>query len=231
VPLRRALRSQTARRPRGTSGKDTITGTDSGDVIKALAGNDTIKGRDGNDFLFGNDGNDTLTEGRSSTSVFTSSFVCGGAGDDDLKGGFGRDQYVFDDGWGQDTVLGEENYSQDDILDFTGCSVMDTLQPVTANLTIDLTAGKTFETAAGEGGVNAVTWTAGAIEAASGGAGNDTITGSAGYNELYGLTGDDTIHAADNGDDYVNCEEGTDTAIVDAEDFVSSSCKTKTVMP
>jgi Ca2+-binding RTX toxin-like protein len=184
--------------------------------------------------LWGGAGNDTLIQGPNYSLLGNfEAFMCGGAGDDRLKGGLGPDWFVFADGWGRDTITGEDNDGRLEFLDFTGCVPGKNYYPeaVTANLTIDLTLGKAFETTVGEGGANAVTWTPGAIEEVIGGKGNDTITGNAEFNYLNGFDGNDTINAVDSGYDDVLCGKGTDTANVDDEDYVSSNCETVNEVP
>jgi Ca2+-binding RTX toxin-like protein len=50
--------------------------------------------------------------------------------------------------------------------------------------------------------------------------GNDDITGGAGADYMSGGYGDDTFHARDGYPDYIDCDDGTDTAIVDQFDTV-----------
>ncbi len=85
------------------------------------------------------------------------------------------------------------------------------------------------------------------FEAATGGSGNDTIIGDAGFNHLYGLGGDDVVDGAGGGHDVlrgggggdtirardasplfgdVACGGDSDTAIVDAADIVAPDCET-----
>ncbi|MEY2432326.1 MAG: hypothetical protein QOC92_2051, partial [Acidimicrobiaceae bacterium] len=53
-----------------------------------------------------------------------------------------------------------------------------------------------------------------------GSAGNDDITGGAGADYMSGAQGDDTFHARDGYPDYIDCDAGVDTAIVDQFDTV-----------
>jgi Ca2+-binding RTX toxin-like protein len=212
----------------GTKGDDEITGTSSWDVIKGRAGNDIIRGRDGIDFLFGNADNDTLIEGSNPATFGGPPILCGGVGNDTLKGKTGTDLYAFGKGWGRDTIKGEEDSSDSDVVDFTGCS-FDAASLASTNLTIDLSSGKAFETDEGENGANSVSWTPEVIESASGGSGNDTINGSSHVNELAGFDGDDNINAMDSSDgdaDFVDCGEGDDVAQLDVSDD-SSGCETR----
>jgi Ca2+-binding RTX toxin-like protein len=158
-------------------------------------------------------------------------FLCGGRGDDRLRGGPDFDIYAFEDGWGRDTISSEAEEGTFDVIAFTGCDLFSRVDQVTQNLTIDLSLGKAFETDAGESGANTVSWsTPGVIEWAAGGSGDDTITGSAGYNLLLGHDGNDTLNATDGEFDEVRCGDGEDTAIVDADDIVSS-CETEIPAP
>ncbi len=85
------------------------------------------------------------------------------------------------------------------------------------------------------------------FEAASGGEGDDTITGDAGFNHLYGLAGNDTVDGGGGGHDVlrggpgadtirardasplfgdIGCGGDADTAIVDVADLVAPDCET-----
>ena len=219
---------------RGTKGDDLIKGTQGEDVIAGRAGNDVIKARGGSDILFGERGDDTLIEGASAVLPGdpNQGFLCGGPGDDLLRGGLDFDIYAFEDGWGQDTISSESEEGTFDVIAFTGCDVYSTVNRVTANLTIDLSLGKAFETDAGESGANTVSWSSpGVIEWAAGGSGDDTITGGAGFNLLLGHDGNDTLNTADGELDEIRCGNGDDTAIVDTDDMVDGSCETKIPAP
>lgn len=98
----------------GSIGDDTISGGDDSDIILSDRGSDVVFGREGNDllavrafsflgdeiFIDGGTGDDVIiVEGGAAVSE-----VFGGAGNDDITGGFTRD--VIDAGTGSDEVLG-----------------------------------------------------------------------------------------------------------------------------
>ena len=226
----------------GTTGDDLITGTTGGDYITALEGVDTVNARGGEDrvfgggardtlegaggldLLYGEAGADTLNEGPNSGGL---SYVCGGSGNDRLNGGTGPDQYGFGPGWGKDTILGEETdpppseAGVGEYLSFrpTGRTSADISKcgvRILVPLTINLATGVAFETAAGPTGVNTLSFTAPQIENVSGGSGDDTIKGNRLPNHIIGMEGNDTINVRDGREnDFVECFEGEDRAIVD----------------
>lgn len=78
---------------RGGADDDNINGDGERDYLYGGDGNDTIYGGNGTDYLEGNDGDDTLS---------------GEEGDDDdMRGGKGRDTYIWGKGYGNDFILEE----------------------------------------------------------------------------------------------------------------------------
>jgi hypothetical protein len=68
-----------------------------------------------------------------------------------------------------------------------------------------------------------------------GGAGDDSVVGGAGIDQLYGddlratsAWGNDVLIAVDGGPDRIGCGEGTDTAVVDADDAADGNCENLT---
>jgi Ca2+-binding RTX toxin-like protein len=228
----------------GTNRSDTMTGTNRSDTIEARGGDDTVFGRGRRDRLFGDGGDDHLDGGPGNDVLdggpspgINYEILCGGAGNDVSRESTGYDNYVFADGWGKDTISGPGDFPSgvSDTVDFSGDFGFCATAPVTADLTIDLGAGKAFETAAGENSANTVSWspavagtqtTAGVsvIENAYGGSGNDTITGSTYFDYVSGGGGGDTIDVADNAFDVVDCgfDQTADTVTADSQDSVSS---------
>ncbi|MDE3094661.1 MAG: hypothetical protein KGK07_01500 [Chloroflexota bacterium] len=148
----------------GTPGDDVINGLGGNDVINGLGGNDTICGGDGNDTLNGGDGNDSLDGG------FGTNYMVGGAGDDYIKGGGGGSQY--------------------NTVDYSGApgpiNAPGPFSPVTGDGTDTLYVvgriiGSSFD--------DVIT----GFIYADGGAGNDTITGDDGKNDIAGGPGNDTL--------------------------------------
>jgi Ca2+-binding RTX toxin-like protein len=225
-PGRHHDRHQQIRHHKGRGGDDTAF---------SRGGKDKVFGGDGDDHLDGGLGNDTLDGGP--CPGVNHELLCGGAGNDVLRESTGSDKYLFADGWGQDTISGpgDPPSGVSDALDFSGDSGFCATVPVTVDLTIDLGAGKAFETAAGEDGANTVSWspsvagtqtTAGVsvIENTIGGSGADTITGSTHFNYVSGGGGGDTINVADGAFDAVDCgfDQAADTVNADSQDSVSS---------
>ncbi|MCW2832705.1 MAG: hypothetical protein JWN68_658 [Nocardioides sp.] len=70
------------------------------------------------------------------------------------------------------------------------------------------------------------TITSGALDdALSGGVGNDTLTGNGGRDVLDGGVGNDTVNARDGVVDTIDCGDGVDIAVADANDSVAN-CET-----
>jgi Ca2+-binding RTX toxin-like protein len=120
----------------------------------------------------------------------------GGAGTDTLDGEAGDDIYRFSGTWGSDIIL-----------DASGTDTV-ILSGVSANLTIDLDSSGTEVT----DGANTVEWSGTLIENASGGFGNDAITGNSTANVLSGNSGNDTLDA-EGGNDTIAGGSGNDLLI------------------
>ncbi|PLX36063.1 MAG: hypothetical protein C0606_15180, partial [Hyphomicrobiales bacterium] len=163
--------------------------TGGGDSLVGGAGNDTLVGGSGADTLSGGDDNDVLLGGAGSDSLV------GGAGDDSLDGGEGNDTFVIESG--ADTIVGGEGF---DTLEFSGSNAVE----------IDLSAGTVTGT-----GVTGTTFSD--IEAASGGSGNDTITGSFNDETLSGNDGSDVLYGG-SGDDVLDGGAGDDRLVGGAGD-------------
>ena len=203
----------------------------SGDTMFGEAGNDTLIGKYGNNHLLGGDGDDTLMGG------FEDDQFLGGTGDDALEGKGGGDLYLYAAGWGHDTISDNAGASGSfgNSVYFNHAS-----DPITADLTVTLTPGPGPEAT---DGTNTVEWQeAGAVYSVIGGRGDDTITGDADNNQLYGEDGADTITAGDGDDrvdasdphsdtgDDVDCGPGSDTVSVDPGNIDRiANCETDTV--
>ncbi|MBE9609287.1 calcium-binding protein [Chitinilyticum piscinae] len=95
----------------GYDGNDTIDvhrDDGLGDVLHPI---DTLDGGAGDDYLFGDhcvmiggDGNDTIIGASQYEHGRFADTIIGGAGNDLLEGGFGRDVFIFDPGFGMDTI-------------------------------------------------------------------------------------------------------------------------------
>ncbi|HEX6691306.1 MAG TPA: M10 family metallopeptidase C-terminal domain-containing protein [Burkholderiales bacterium] len=197
----------------GTEGDDSLSGTDGNDRIEGRGGNDTLAGLDGNDHLLGGDGNDSLDGGGHDD------LVEGGAGDDELFGGWGLDR--LDGGEGNDTLhggsdsttmvggLGDDTYhthgsfssDQDDfiLIDAGGVDTVITshvwqLADGFENLTLFGGIGES-NTGYGNAADNLIVSASTTFDwiSAFGGAGNDTLIGGRGTEDLHGEAGDDWL--------------------------------------
>ena len=228
----------------GSAFDDTLTGDDGDNEIRGGAGNDTLLGGAGIDRLYGGDGDDVLNVGAVRTDPEVQ-HADGGAGVDTLDfTGLSSQDFAVDmttgrvtspatgslvwttfvsienvtTGDGDDTIIGDANDNVirsgagDDTVDGGVGNDTITYQGESPDLTIDLAAG----TATGLG-----TDTLISIENASGGAGNDTISGTDGANKLFGQNGadildgrggDDVIDGG-GGNDRITLGNGNDTAI------------------
>jgi Ca2+-binding RTX toxin-like protein len=196
-----------------TKGIEEISATGfTGVTIAASTGNDTL------DFsattltgitkIDGGSGNDTITASAAADTIV------GGAGNDTLKGGDGGDTYEIGVGHGFDNI-------QD-----TGATGVDKIVATANNVAIGLQSG--FGPARGIEEISANGFTGVTIQAGTGndtldfsattltgiskidgGAGNDTITGSAGADTIVGGTGNDILSGGA-GDDTIMGGSGND---------------------
>ena len=184
----------------GTSGDDTLVGTPGDDTINGLGGNDSISGLGGNDSLSGGDGNDTLD---------------GGPGADTMDGGLGDDTYVVDgadvltDAGGTDTVISYNNGA--------------TLPAGFENLTLEggpFNPGADIYASSGTGNDldNLIVNDRPGSSGLDGGAGNDTLIGSASGTNWFlfssggtGNYGNDVVDG--NGGDAILLAPGLDVTV------------------
>ncbi|MCA2720146.1 Calx-beta domain-containing protein [Microcystis sp. M169S2] len=199
----------------GTNGNDNITGTSDSDNIFGLDGNDTLSGLGGHDSIYGGNGNDSLNGGDGS-DYFTND-----AGNDTINGGSGTDRYEVD----------YSSASRGLTMTYNTATGSGTITVGTETDTF--TSIESFE---GFKGTEYNDVIFGGTESESyyyyaglkGGSGNDTISGNAGYDDIYGEDGNDVLNGgADNdqlyggsgndllngdaGDDYFTNEDGNDT--------------------
>ena len=194
---------------------------------------DQALGQEGNDVLDGAEGIDGL-EGGTYSSVLTPA-----VGSDKLFGGPGSDDLVDSDSTSTHGA---------DLLDGGACSAADHpscpasppaeapgdndtiwYQVRTGNVTVNLTNPAASQGESGEGD------TVRHVESVTTGAGNDKVTGNAAFNRILmdrhpqSGFGNDTVDASgDFGNrDEVGCDQGTDTATLDADD-VAFTCENVT---
>ena len=224
----------------GGDGNDTLTGDANDNAIDGGPGDDTIAGGDGTDTLTGWTGDDTFDEGDAENGDDT---IDGGLGVDsvdysarttdtivDLTGltdsgedangnGVAEEGDVVtaenaSTGSGDDTIIGN---GLDNVIsggagadDMDGAAGVDTLDysADTVGVVVNLSSGVTSGGDA-EGDVIAD------FENATGGAGNDSLTGSNDENVLIGGAGDDTFVGRGD-DDTIDGGAGVDTAVYSA---------------
>lgn len=232
--------------PSGTSHDASIGGSDSADYCKDIPSenstvcyiaDDAAEVRTDGSTLGG--GNDTLTVVPAATGKEIDLEMDGGAGNDTLTGGAGHD--TLKGGEGSDLLQG--NGGRDFFSDAgTTPGDVDTVSyndtahnSRGVNVTID--DGQSNDGADGIDGATAADTVSVGIDKVVGtdfddlifgSAVNDTIVGGLGVDTLYGAAGDDRIEARDStADSAIDCGDGTDTAITDANDPTVKHCETE----
>ncbi|OWJ59481.1 calcium-binding protein [Inquilinus limosus] len=185
----------------GSSNADTLSGDDNANIIGGENGNDTLNGNGGNDHLSGEAGDDTVNGGGGADRL------TGGAGADTLNGDAGNDSVdagadndQISGGDGNDTLYGGAG---DDVLDggvgndilegaagadtLTGGDGIDTVSYASSPGAVTVVMGGTSTGGDAEGD------TMSGIEQVMGSAFDDSITGDANANTLWGLAGNDTL--------------------------------------
>jgi Ca2+-binding RTX toxin-like protein len=188
----------------GGAGVDTVNGSDGPDLILGGEGNDILNGGDGDDRIVGDRGNDTMN---------------GGAGDDAL---------VWNNGDATDVMNGDDGRDDVEVNGAPAAGDVFTVQPNGTRIkferpnlvpfSLDIGSSETMH-ANGLGGDDSIT--VGAVGSfsvtASGGSGDDTLTGAGASETFLGGSGNDTINPgggidvvfADDGDDHVNVRDHT----------------------
>jgi Ca2+-binding RTX toxin-like protein len=186
------------------------------------AGVDTVSGSDGPDLILGGEGNDVLSGGGGDDRIV------GDRGNDTMNGGTGDDTLVWNNGDGTDVVNGDDGRDDVEVNGAPAAGDAFTVQPNGARIkfdrpnlvpfSLDIGSSETLH-ANGLGGDDAIAvGEVGAYEVtASGGSGNDTLTGGGSSETFLGGSGNDTITpgggldvvSADSGDDQVNVRDDT----------------------
>ncbi|MFI5038421.1 MAG: calcium-binding protein, partial [Solirubrobacterales bacterium] len=212
----------------GLGGNDSITAADGVGAATQLTvdgggGDDTIVGSDGNDVLLGGEGNDVI-EGRGGDDR-----IVGGTGSDTMSGGAGDDTLVWNNGDGSDVIDGGEGHDDVEVNGSPTAGDVFSIQPNGSRIKFDRTNLVPFSLdigssesldANGLGGDDNITiGNVGAFSViASGGSGNDTLTGGESSETFFGGSGNDTINPG-GGHDVVFGEEGDD--VVNVRDHTS----------
>ncbi len=184
----------------GFSADETITGATGNDVLNGGDGNDRLFGEIGADGLFGGEGNDLLD---------------GGLGADLMNCGAGNDSYVIDNigdqitefgGGGTDTVLSSISYvlgADLENLILTGTAAINATGNDGSNYIVGNTARNTLSAGAGDDIIATVT-------------GNSAIKPDAGFDQVDGGSGTDTLVLGGFQSDYQMLTAGGRTFLVTA---------------
>ncbi|NJR20535.1 MAG: calcium-binding protein, partial [Hyphomonadaceae bacterium] len=169
----------------GGLGNDTLFGELGDDFLNGDDGDDSADGGEGNDFVFGFDGNDNLKGGIGSDALFGgvgNDTLEGNAGIDSLDGGMGDDMYLVDSttdlifesaGGGTDVIVTSVNYNMafsSQIENLSGNAAS------TVGLRLSGNSGNNMII-----GTNSIT----SGDQLDGLAGNDTMSGLAGWDIYY----------------------------------------------
>ena len=211
----------------GLGGNDSVTANNGVGALTLLtvdggAGVDTVNGSDGADLIRGGEANDILSGGGGDDRIV------GDRGNDIMNGGTGDDTLVWNNGDNTDVANGDDGRDDVEVNGAPAAGDIFTVQPNGARIkfdrpnlvpfSIDIGSSETLH-ANGLGGNDAISvGEVGTHEVtASGGAGNDTLTGAGSSETFLGGTGNDTITPgrgldvvfADEGDDQVNIRDRT----------------------
>jgi Ca2+-binding RTX toxin-like protein len=186
-----------------------FVGHGNAEVVLGLGGNDYLNGKAGDDDLFGDADNDTLDGGAGDD------FLDGGAGNDRLigrtgadtmYGGFGDDTYYITSYEGD--VVEEEIGGGTDLVRVTGSIYSDWTMPDWVENAVQVGEEVHFGLH-GNGLDNVITGTTG-YDDLFGGVGNDTLNGGAGNDLLVGEGGNDILNGGAGVDD-LHGDDGADT--------------------
>jgi hypothetical protein len=227
----------------GPGNDNPVYGYGGNDHLNGGIGSDNLIGGPGDDVLDGGPGNDYFEDiayGNESDSAGSDTYIGGGDSDRLNLDGRSEDLALSPDGVANDGAAGEGDNIGPDVVSIIGGYGADTF---TGNA-----YGNYFDGGEGNDSVNG----AGGDDNLVGGAGNDSIRGGDGQDVLGGESGDDVldggpgvdrfwgdaigacipgycsygqdqINARDGNQETLNCGPGTDSAQVDASDFVVMS--------
>ena len=227
----------------GLGGNDSVTAHDGVGAATLLsvdggAGDDTVNGSDGPDLILGGEGNDSLNGGGGDDRIV------GDRGADTMNGGSGDDTLVWNNGDGSDVINGDGGSDDVEVNGSPTAGDVFTVQPNGARIkfartnlvpfTLDIGSSETMhanglggDDTIGVGNVGnlAVTASGGSgndmlsggnsSETFLGGSGNDTITPGGGIDVVFGDDGDDRINIRDKTADVAFGGAGNDSVIAD----------------
>ena len=180
----------------GTPAADTLVGSAGQDIISGLAADDLISGNDGDDTLVGGDGSDTINGGAGDDKfLFGVSLI----GYDDIDGGSGTDMLVADADNAAMTLrtltsveqITADGHSGVKITGGSGGRAL-SFSGVTLTDITRIEAGTGNDTITGSAGGDVI-WGSDGLDSLSGAAGNDSISGDADADVISGGTGNDTL--------------------------------------
>ena len=204
----------------GLGGDDSVTASDGVGALTLLSvdggdGADTVNGSDGPDLIVGGEGNDVLNGGGGDDRIV------GDRGNDMMNGGAGDDTLVWNNGDGTDVINGDAGRDDVEVNGSPTAGDVFTVQPNASRIkfdrtnlvpfTLDIGSSETMH-ANGLGGDDTITvGDVGSYSVtASGGPGNDTLTGGGSSETFLGGSGNDTINPG-GGIDFVSGDAGDDT--------------------
>jgi hypothetical protein len=229
----------------GEGGNDTIVSGNGPDELHGGDGNDTMQSFEAPDVVRGEGGDDSVSAGKEEPDANAADVIDGGAGfdripdvDADYNRGSDDDVSVTVDGQAND---GEPSEGDNVIAVEKLRVVADQATVVGSDASDDFFVEANSSTIRGVGGNDHLVAYDGSdtIEGGDGddylegGFGNDVLDGGAGLDQFMGdrtesnviAIGNDQIRARDGVSEQVNCGIGTDTAQVDANDVVDTSCE------
>ena len=196
----------------GSAFADWLRGDTNDNVLTGLAGDDTlIGGGGGNDILSGGEGDDTLNGGEGDDTL------TGGAGADTITGGPGGDTLSYA---GSDGAVDIRLRSGHASGGHAAGDVYRGVEHVTGSDHDDRLAGDDRPEGASAGGDNTLSGGAGADEI-YGGSGDDAVNGDGGDDTLYGGAGDDTLNGGAGDDTLIGGAGGDGFTGGAGEDTVS----------
>ncbi len=184
---------------------ENLVGGSAGDRLTGTTGANVLSGGGGNDVLDGREGADLLL---------------GGAGTDTADYSARATAVSADpDGAADDGELGEGDTIETDVEGSAGGGGDDVL-----------TGGTGSNVLSGGAGADVLDGLQGDDDL-DGGLGDDELTGGSGSDLVRGGAGDDQLRARDGAFDLVRCGTGSDSAVLDAVDDVTSECESTQVAP
>jgi Ca2+-binding RTX toxin-like protein len=192
-------------------GSDRVTGGPNSDQVIGGPGDDQLSGGGANDHVFGNDGRDTLRGGSGDDVLWGhagNDVIFGDGGHDDMIGGSGSDEFWGGTGEGGDVRSGFGVY---DIVSYE-----DHTAAVRASL----------DGVRNDGSASENDWIHSDVEGVRGGAGNDTLTGSARSDLLDGGGGNDTVRGLGGDDELLGGLGGDLVDGGDGNDYLTGGAHT-----